>query len=107
MMAARGVSRSPNVLLADTMPVRAIPVLSEGARPIARTDQGVRCHRGGWIDRMDGHGLVRLMLRKARGRENVAAEEFFGRLEVGMHGGAGWEGRTAAELEAGLAEHMD
>ncbi len=107
MIVAWGVSRSPNALLANTMLERAISTLPEGARPIVHTDRGVHYRWDGWIDLMDRHGLVRSMSRKACSPDNAAAEGFFGRLKVEMYHGAGWERRTAAELEAELADYMD
>ena len=107
MIVAWGDSRSPNALLADTMPGRATSTLPEGARPIARTDRGAHCRWDGLIDLMDRHGLVRSMSRKACSPDNAAAEGFFGRLKVEMYHGGGWERRTAAELGAELADYMD
>lgn len=81
----------PNADLVNTMLDQVIANLPEGCHPVVHSDRGCHYRWPGWIDRMNGAGLIRSMSKKGCSPDNTACEGFFGRLKNEMFYGRSWE----------------
>lgn len=81
----------PNADLVNTMLDQVIANLPEGCHPVVHSDRGCHYRWPGWIDRMNGAGLIRSMSKKGCSPDNAACEGFFGRLKNEMFYGRSWE----------------
>lgn len=76
----------------------------EGGRPIVHADRGGHYRGGMWIEKLEGQKMKRSMPRKGNSGDNVACEEFFGRMKTEMYYGIRWE--TKAELKEAIERYM-
>ena len=90
----------PDARLADTMLEKAAATLSEGARPLVRSDRGRHHGWPGWPELMERFGLAGLTGAKGCSPGNAAAEGFFGGMRVGSVHPERWEDRTRGEMLA-------
>ena len=81
----------PNADLVNTMLDQVIANLPEGCHPVVHSDRGCHYRWPGWIERMNGAGLIRSMSKKGCSPDNAACEGFFGRLKNEMFYGRSWE----------------
>jgi transposase InsO family protein/transposase-like protein len=75
------IGTSPNAALVNTMLDNAIAELGDGERPLVHHDRGCHYRWPGWIQKMEGAGLVNSMSKKGCSPDNSACEGFFGRLK--------------------------
>jgi len=86
------IGTSPDAELVNSMLDTALPLLSEGERPIIHSDRGCHYRWPGWIERVEKAKLTRSMSKKACLPDNSACEGFFGRLKNEMFYGRSWVG---------------
>lgn len=94
----------PDARLADTMPEKAAATLSEGARPLVRSDRGRHHGWPGWPELMERFGLAGLTGAKGCSPGNAAAEGFFGGMRAGSVYPERWEERTRGKVLALIDE---
>ena len=80
--------------LAAPMPEKAAATLSEGARPLVRSDRGRHHGWPGWLELMERFGLAGSTGAKGCSPGNAAAEGFFGGMRAGSVYPERWEERT-------------
>lgn len=100
------IGTSPNADLVNTMLDAAIATLRNGEHPIIHSDRGSHYRWPGWIERMDGAGLIRSMSRKGYSPDNSACEGFFGRLKNEMFYGRSWSSVTIEGFTAFLDQYI-
>lgn len=94
----------PDARLADTMLEKAAATLSEGARPLVRSDRGRHHGWSGWPELMERFGLAGLTGAKGCSPGNAAAEGFFGGMRAGSVYPERWEERTRGKVLALIDE---
>lgn len=94
----------PDARLADTMLEKSAATLSEGARPLVRSDRGRHHGWPGWPELMERFGLARLTGAKGCSPGNAAAEGFFGGMRAGSVYPERWEERTRGKVLALIDE---
>ena len=85
------IGTRPNADLVNSMLDGVIDDLPDGCHPIVHSDRGCHYRWPGWIERMNGAGLIRSMSKKGCSPDNAACEGFFGRLKNEMFYGRSWE----------------
>ena len=91
MVAGWTIGTRPNADLVNSMLDGVIDDLPDGCQPIVHSDRGCHYRWPGWIERMNGAGLIRSMSKKGCSPDNAACEGFFGRLKNEMFYGRSWE----------------
>jgi transposase InsO family protein/transposase-like protein len=100
------IGTSPNAELVNTMLDGGISTPGGGRHPLIHSDRGCHYRWPGWIERMDGAGLVRSMSKKGCSPDNSACEGFFGRLKNEFFYGRSWQGVSIDEFIARLDAFM-
>jgi transposase InsO family protein len=85
------IGTSPDAELVNTMPQKAIGLLTEGEQPIVHTDRGGHYRWPGWISLMEGAGLIGSMSKKGCSPDNAACEGFFGRVKNELFYNRSWK----------------
>lgn len=100
------ISTRADAELANDMLDLAVQTLNENDKPIIHSDRGFHYRWPGWLARIEEHGLVRSMSRKACTADNAACEGFFGRLKNEMFYGRDWRGVTLEQFMDILDQYL-
>ena len=71
------IGTRPNADLVNTMLDQVIADLPEGCHPIVHSDRGCHYRWPGWIERMNGAGLIRSMSKKGCSPDNAVVVKLF------------------------------
>jgi len=85
------ISTHPTAEMANTMLDKAACTLKNDEHPIVHSDRGGHYRWPGWIERMNAHGLIRSMSKKACTPDNAACEGLFGRIKNEMFYNHSWQ----------------
>ncbi|WP_435644809.1 transposase [Butyricicoccus porcorum] len=86
---------------------QVIADLPEGCHPIVHSDRGCHYRWPGWIERMNGAGLIRSMSKKGCSPDNAACEGFFGRLKNEMFYGRSWTGVSLDDFSREIDRYIN
>ena len=101
------IGTRPNADLVNTMLDQVIADLPEGCHPIVHSDRGCHYRWPGWIERMNGAGLIRSMSKKGCSPDNAACEGFFGRLKNEMFYGRSWTGVSLDDFSREIDRYIN
>ena len=101
------IGTRPNAYLVNTMLDQVIADLPEGCHPIVHSDRGCHYRWPGWIERMNGAGLIRSMSKKGCSPDNAACEGFFGRLKNEMFYGRSWTGVSLDDFSREIDRYIN
>jgi putative transposase len=98
MLVSWAVSTRPDAELVNTMLDMATKTLRDGECPIIHSDRGGHYRWPGWIERIEGSGLIRSMSKKGCSPDNAACEGVFGRIKNEMFYNRSWAGVSIASF---------
>ena len=101
------IGTRPNADLVNTMLDQVIADLPEGCHPIVHSDRGCHYRWPGWIERMNGAGLIRSMSKKDCSPDNAACEGFFDRLKNEMFYGRSWAGVSLDDFSREIDRYIN
>lgn len=107
MVVSWTIGTRPNADLVNAMLDQVIADLPEGCHPIVHSDRGCHYRWPGWIERMNGAGLIRSMSKKGCSPDNAACEGFFGRLKNEMFYGRSWTGVSLDDFSREIDRYID
>lgn len=87
---AWSTSLSPNMAQQLSVLDQLVAKMPDGAHPILHSDMGWQYQNAGWIDRLEGAGIVQSMSRKGNCIDNGATEQVFGHIKDEFFRGRKW-----------------